>query len=123
MSRLDRAVRRVRQQHLDPDEGLLASACGLEVDGRRHRVVVVTDRRVVVAWRRGDTPDLLAMTATGTYDRATGHLELADEDVTVALRDVDQHEAERVVRVLGRRHHRPLPERIGAGSHIRIVAG
>ena len=122
MSRLDRAVRRVRQ-HLDRDEGLLASAWGLEVDGRRHRVVVVTDRRVVVGWRRGAPPDTLSMTTTGHYDRGTATLELADGDRVVTLRDVDRTEAERIVEVLGRRHAQPLPDRLGAGNHIRIVAG
>lgn len=122
MSRLDRAVRRVRQ-HLDRDEGLLASAAGVEDDGRRLRVVVVTDRRVVVGWRRGAPPDMLGMTTTGTYDRTEGRLELVDGDQVVALRQVDRHEAERVLRVLGRRHARPLPERLGPGHHIRIVAG
>lgn len=121
MSRLDRAVRRVRQ-HLEADEGLLASAFGLEAEGRRHRVVVVTDRRVVVGWRRGAVPDVLGMTTTGTYDRAEGRLELTDGDHVVVLREVDRPEAERVLRVLGRRHDRPLPERLGDGSHIRIVA-
>lgn len=122
MSRLDRAVHRIRQ-HLDRDEGLLASAMGLELEGRRHRVVVVTDRRVVVGWRRGTPPDVLSMTTTGTYHREEGRLELVDGDQVVVLRDVDRHEAERVVGVLGRRHRRPLPDRLGDGNHIRIVAG
>lgn len=121
MSRLDRAVRRVRQ-HLDRDEGLLASAWGVEPDGRRHRVVVVTDRRVVVGWGRGTPPDTLSMTTTGHYDRTEGSLELTDGDRVVTLREVDRHQAERIVEVLGRRHAQPLPERLGAGNHIRIVA-
>ena len=121
MSRLDRAVRRVRQ-HLDRDEGLLACAAGVEDDGRRHRVVVVTDRRVVVGWRRGTPPDVLSMTTTGTYHRAEGRLELVDGDQVVVVQQVDRQEAERVLEVLGRRHDRPLPERLGPGHNIRIVA-
>lgn len=121
MSRLDRAMRRVRQ-HLDRDEGLLASAEGVEDEGRRHRVVVVTDRRVVVGWRRGAPPDVLSMTTTGTYDRSDERLELVDGDRVVVLRQVDRHQADQVLRVLGRRHARPLPERLGPGNNIRIVA-
>ena len=122
MSRLDRAVRRIRQ-HLDRDEGLLACAGGIEDDGRRHRVVVVTDRRVVVGWQRGTPPDVLSMTTRGTYDRTEERLELVDGDQVVVLQQVGREEAERVVEVLGRRHDRPLPERLGPGHHIRIVAG
>lgn len=122
MSRIDRAVRRTRQ-HLDRDEGLLASAWGREVDGRRHRVVLVTDRRVVVGWRRPAPPDELSMTTSATYHASEGRLELADGDHVVELRDVEPDEGRRVARLTDRRYAQPLSERIGSGNHVRIVGG
>ena len=120
MSRVDRAVRRVRQQ-LDQHEYLLASAWGVEVDGRRARVVVVTDRRVVVGWRRPSPPDVLSATATAVYDRAEGRLTLLDGDATVRLRDVDPREGRQVVALLDRAHERPLAERLGDAFHVRVL--
>lgn len=122
MGRVDRAVRRARQ-HLDRDEALLASAWGVEADGRRARVVVVTDRRVVVGWQRPATPDVLAATATATFDRRGGILELQDGDTVVRLRDVDPREGQQVVGLLERRPDRPLSERIGSPFHVRVISG
>lgn len=120
MSRVDRAVRRVRQ-HLDGTEALVASAWGVEADGRRARVVVVTDRRVLVGWRRPAAPDVLAPTAQTSWDPREGLLTLEDGDVTVRLRDVDRREGQQVVDLLGHRAARPLAERIGDAFHVRVL--
>lgn len=120
MGRVDRAVRRARQ-HLDVDEVLLVSAWGVEADGRRARVVIVTDRRVVVGWRRPSPPDVLAASATATFDRRQRLLELHDDDTVVRLRDVDAREGQQVVALLHRRHDRPLAERIGSPFHVRVL--
>ena len=120
MSRVDRAVRRVRQ-HLDRDEYLQVSAWGVEADGRRARVVVVTDRRVLVGWRRPAPPDELSSRTRASFDRAQGQLTLVDGDTTVCLRDVDAREGRQVVALLDRTHALPLAERIGAPHHVRVL--
>ena len=122
MSRVDRAVRRTRQ-HLDQDEALLATAWGFEDEGRRARVVVVTDRRVVVGWRRPAPPDVLAAATTATFDATTRSLSLTDGAGTVRLRDVDPQDAQQVVALLHHRPDRPLAERLGSPNHVRIVEG
>lgn len=120
MSRVDRAVRRVRQ-HMEADEVLLGSAWGMEPDGRRARVVVVTDRRVVVGWRRPSQPEVLTTSTTATYERPGGHLTLVDGDTVVRLQGVDPREGRQVVELLDRRSDRPLVERLGDPFHVRIV--
>lgn len=122
MSRVDRAVRRVRE-HLDGTEALVGSAWGIEADGRRARVVVVTDRRVLVGWRRPAAPDVLAPTARASWDPREGLLTLDDGEVTVRLRDVDRREGQQVVDLLRHRAARPLAERIGDGFHVRVLGG
>lgn len=122
MSRVDRAVRRVRQ-HLDDNEALLVSAWGIEAEGRRHRVVVVTDQRVLVAWRRPGPPESLSATTSATYDRLDGLLVLTDGDTVVRLRAVEPREGRQVVQLLDRRHDRPLIERIGSPFHVRVIPG
>lgn len=122
MSRIDRAVRRARQ-HLDGSETLLVSAWGIEADGRRHRVVVVTEQRVVVAWRRPGPPEILSASTTATYDRLDGLLTLTDGDSVVRLRAVEPREGRQVVQLLDRRHDRPLAERLGSPFHVRVIPG
>ena len=122
MGRVDRAVRRARQ-HLERDEVLLVSAWGVEAEGRRARVVVVTDQRVVVGWRRPGQPDVLSPSTTATFDRRERRLTLVDGDTTVALRDVDPREGQQVVGLLDRRHDRPLAERLGSPFHVRVLPG
>lgn len=123
MSRVDRAVRRARG-HLHPDEALLVTAWGIEADGRRHRVVVVTDQRVLVAWRRPGPPDILAVTGvSATYDRLEGRLTLTEGDTVVRLRNVDPREGRQVVQLLDRRQARPLAERLGEPFHVRVIPG
>lgn len=120
MSRVDRAVRRARQ-HLDRHEVLLVSAWGVEAEGRRARVVVVTDQRVIVGWRRPTAPDILSQATTATFERTGGLLTLTDGDVQLRLRDVDPREGQQVVALLDRQHDRPLAERIGDPFHVRIL--
>lgn len=122
MSRIDRAVRRARR-HLDGDEALLVSAWGVEAEGRRHRVVVVTDQRVIVAWRRSIPPDVLSPSTVATYDRPNGLLTLTDGDTVVRLCAVEPREGRQVVALLDRRHDRPLAERLGSPFHVRVIPG
>lgn len=55
MGLLGRIVRRVRPQ-LSPDEGLLASVLGRELDGRRRVAIIATDRRLLLAALRPEPP-------------------------------------------------------------------
>lgn len=120
MSSVDRAVRRVRQ-HLDGGETLLVSAWGIEADGRRRRVVVVTDQRVLVAWRRPGPPEVLSVSTSATYDPREGMLVLTDGDTVVRLRAVEPREGRQVVQLLDRGHQRPLAERLGSPFHVRVI--
>lgn len=122
MSSIDRAVRRARQ-HLDDTETLLVSAWGIEAEGRRRRVVVVTEQRVLVAWRRPGSPEVLSASTSATYDRRDGLLVLTDGDTVVRLRAVEPREGRQVVQLLDRRHERPLAERIGSPFHVRVIPG
>lgn len=121
MSRVDRAVRRAHR-HLEEAEALLASAAGLEADGRRRRAVVVSDRRVVVTWTRGGPPDSIPLPGClATFDPNGSLLTLGDDDVQVTLRDVDPTDARQVVDLVTHWRARPLAERIGAPFHVRIL--
>lgn len=122
MSSVDRAVRRTRQ-HLDDTETLLVSAWGIEAEGRRRRVVVVTEQRVLVAWRRPGSPEVLSASTSATYDRRDGLLVLTDGDTVVRLRAVEPREGRQVVQLLDRRHERPLAERLGSPFHVRVIPG
>lgn len=118
MSRVDQLVRRARR-HLDGGEALLASAVGVEDGGRRRRVVLVTDRRVVVAWTRPSPPVLLPHGCQAQYEH--DRLVLTTDDVEVAVTAVDPRDARQVIALLSQRRGQPLSERIGPAFHVRII--
>ena len=108
MSRLDRAVHELRDQFA-PQEVPVVSLLGREAEGRRRRLVVLTDHRLLVAGRRTEpvvvlSPDL----CTISYDDATGRLRLEDPDQTVVLREVAPLPA-RLLRDLLRWRHATTP--------------
>jgi hypothetical protein len=118
MSRVDHLVRRARR-HLDGGEALLASAMGVEDGGRRRRVVLVTDRRVIVAWTRPSPPDVLPHSCRARYE--LDRLVLTTDDDEVALTAVDPDDARQIVALLSQRHRQPLRERIGPAFHVRVI--
>jgi len=122
MSRIDRAVQRVRH-HLAADEVLLACAVGLEVDGRRQQVLLLTDKRALQVGLRGDVPDELPVEGAGArFDEVGAILTITGDGGNLELRGVEPGAAERIAQLLGR--HR---SRLRAGAtqdlhHIRIVS-
>ena len=89
MSRLDRALHDVRH-HLAAGEVPVVSVLGREVDGRRRRLVVLTEHRLLVAGRR--TEALVAFcpdACTVAYDPVGAVLTITDASTTLSLRDVD----------------------------------
>jgi len=119
MSRVDQLVRRARR-HLDGGEALLASAVGIEDGGRRRRIVLVTDRRVVVAWSRPAPPVVLPAGCSARYDH--DRLVLAAKDVEVVVTAVDPADARQIVGLLAQRHGQPLSERMGPAFHVRVIS-
>jgi hypothetical protein len=97
-----RAMRGV-QPHLADDEGIVATALGLEADGRRRRVAILTDRRLLVAALRGGAPRELDADATvGRFDPDGDLLTFSGED-EVILRRVDPRAGRHLLRLLASR--------------------
>jgi hypothetical protein len=122
MGRDDRGVHRARRW-LEAGELVLASASGREPDGRRRRIVLLTERRIVVAWHRGGPAVELGYAATaGRYER-DGRLVLVAGGEEHVLREVDAHVARTIVSLITTR--RSLAERAPVESHpvLRIVGG
>jgi hypothetical protein len=119
MSRVDQLVRRARR-HLDGGEALLASAVGVEHEGRRRRVVLVTDRRVIVAWTRPSPPVVLPHSCRARHEH--DRLILTSDDVDITLDAIDPQDARQVVALLSRRHGQPLSDRMGPAFHVRIIS-
>lgn len=101
MSRDDRSVRRARR-FMEPEEALVASAVGYEHDGRRRRVVLLTDRRVLITDPRAEHPlELGLTTASAAYEPDGGLLELhQDGRPHTVLRDVEAAAATQIVALL-----------------------
>lgn len=121
MTRADRAVRRASSQLAD-GESLVASAAGIEADGRRRAAVLVTDRRVLVVWLRGAAPEELSLEdATARRSDPGDLLTVAGPGLEVALRAVERSAADQVVAVL--EEHRPRAEAPYAEKvpHVRIL--
>jgi hypothetical protein len=96
---------------LQGDEVLVASVAGIEADGRRRRMIVVTDRRIRVGGFRGDAPLELSLTgATCSYDRNGALLTLRQGEDEVMLRGVDEIPARALVELLA--NHRPRPSHV-----------
>ena len=99
-----RGARRV-QHLLDDFEAIVTSLTGVEVDGRRRRVVLLTDHRLLVGWLRDQPPlQLDPDTVRGSYDPSGGVLTLADDTSEVALRSVDVVAARSLLDLLGQRY-------------------
>lgn len=118
MDRADRGVRRARR-HLSDGEVVLASATGLEGDGRRRRVVVVTDRRVLVTPMRGDASVEFPLDgSTCRYQRAGGRLTLGSDEHDLVVREVDELASRTIVELLAAR-----ATRRSAQDAVRISRG
>lgn len=109
MNRIDRAVARALA-HLRDGEVLVTSTVGYEDEGRRRQVVLVTDRRVVVAGSRSEpSVDLVLAGTTATYDPQGGRLLLERAgEVRAVVRAVEATAARQVVSVLD--DHRTMPD-------------
>jgi hypothetical protein len=120
MSWSDRAVRRARQ-HLADDEGIVATALGIEADGRRRQLVLLTDRRLVIAGLRSAPPRTMDPDGVrGDFDPTGELLTLHDGDDEVVLRGVDRGTAQRLLALLQQRHRTSSPAADAPGT-VRIV--
>lgn len=121
MSRTDRAVYRALR-HLAPDETLLTSAVGVENDGRRRQIVLVSNRRVIVAGLRHEPKVASTLTATSaTFEPAGARLILErDEKTQAVVRNIEPAAARQIVALLA--EHRRLPEDATAPrvQHVHI---
>ncbi len=106
----DRNVPRVRR-HLKDGEVLVSSVAGVEADGRRRRLVVVTDRRICISWFRGGPPVEFGLEgAEAEFDPTGRLLTVRQGDEEVMLRDVDEMAARALVELLScYRHRSPRP--------------
>jgi hypothetical protein len=121
VSRSDRAVRRARR-HLADGEGIVATALGIEADGRRRHVVLLTDRRLLVSNLRTDPPVQLDPDGTrGEFDPTGDLLTLRDDDRELVLRGVEPVSARQLLGLLGQRRpgHRLGEDEPG---NVRIVS-
>jgi hypothetical protein len=120
MSWSDRAVRRARQ-HLADDEGIVATALGIEADGRRRQLVLLTDRRLVIAGLRSTPPRTMDPDAAqGAFDPTGDLLTLQDGEDEVVLRGVDRAAAQRLLVLLEQRRPGSSPASETPGT-VRIV--
>lgn len=121
MRRDDRLVVRA-SRHLDTDETLLASAVGRELGGRRGRVVLVTSRRIIVAWSRPAHPEILSLVECKAEFEVMGRvLTLFDGQQVVSVRDVDPSDAGILVDCVEHHDVAPVRERLGEPSRVQIV--
>jgi hypothetical protein len=119
VSRSDRAIRRARR-HLADGEGIVATAFGIEADGRRRHLVLLTDRRLLVANLRTDAPrELDPDGTTGEFDPTGDLLTLRDSAQEVVLRGVAPVAARQLIAQLGQRRPRPADD--GTPGTVRIV--
>lgn len=120
MTRTDRAVRRA-SHHLVTNEALIASAFGLEVDGRRRQVLLLTDRRVLLVGFRGERPiELSREDCAAEYDTVGRVLTVRQGDGEIQIRDVAGDVAARLITLL-RRHRSTLGGRTSHLGHVRLL--
>lgn len=119
MVRITGCMRRV-ERHLEAEETVFASLGGREADGRRRCVVVLTDRRVLIAWLRGGPPEELPLSGSTVcrYEQPGSLLTLRQGDHEVLLRDVEEGAARVLMQLL--RHRRP-PKPNGPSSIVNGV--
>jgi hypothetical protein len=116
----NRAVRRA-SHHLATYEALITSAIGLEADGRRRQVVLLTDRRVLLVGFRGEEPVALSREGCiAEYDTIGGLLSIRQGGRRIQIRDVDADVAARLMTLL-RRHRSTLTRRPSGYQHVHIV--
>ena len=111
MSRLDRAMHEART-HFTVDEVPVVCVLGREAEGRRHRLVVLTDRRLLVVGR--GTEPLIEMSADLTrpvYAVSDQTLHLEDPVRTVVIREVEAGPAALLADLLRWRRGAPTPPR------------
>jgi hypothetical protein len=121
MSRTDRVLRRT-SHHLAAEEVLLGTAVGLEVDGRRRQVLLLTDQRVLRVGLRSEAPDELQLPGSrAAFDEVGGILTVSNAAGRLELRGVERAAAERIELLLGW-HRSRLRSRATEGlRHVRIV--
>jgi hypothetical protein len=120
LSWADRAVRRARP-HLGDDEGIVAMALGIEADGRRRQLVLLTDRRLLVVGLRSDPPTPLDPDGTrGSFDPTGDLLTLRDGEDELLLRDVDPAAGRRLLALLDQRRS-PRNAETDLHPTVRIV--
>lgn len=118
MARVDRLMRRVAAE-LEPDEAIVASCLGVEADGRRRRLVVLTDRRLFVAWARGGAHTFLVREQAGcTFEEDGGRLTLGDAEHEVVLRGVSQMSGRTMAQLISPPGH----ESEGLDRVLRVIA-
>ncbi|HSK24187.1 MAG TPA: hypothetical protein VK906_13460 [Egicoccus sp.] len=111
MSRLDRAMHEARTRFA-VDEVPVVCLLGREAEGRRHRLVVLTDHRLLVVGR--GTEPLIELSADLTrpvYDAADRTLRLEDPTQTVVIREVEAGPAALLADLVRWRHGAPPPPR------------
>ncbi len=122
MSRRERVIARATK-HLAEGEVIIASAAGLEADGRRHLAVLVTDKRVLVSGARPDEPIVLGLDGSTASRHEPGRLltmHAGSDEIT--LRDVDPSDAGQIVDVLENRRPRTEAAFAAKVPHVRILA-
>jgi hypothetical protein len=105
MSWADGVVRRASRKLAD-GETLIVSIPAFEADGRRRRIVLVTDRRVLVVGLRKEPTLDFPLSAACSYDRTGGLLTFTTGGDEVAIRDVDEIAGRSIVEFLGTRQVR-----------------
>lgn len=122
MTGTDRGVRRARQQLADT-EVVMASVTAIEAEGRRRRVVLVTDQRILVTGMRGDPATEFPLDgSTCTYHRVGGLLTLRAGDVESVVRDVDELAGRTIVELLAARTARFTAQEAVRDRRVRIDA-
>jgi hypothetical protein len=100
------------------DEVPVVCVMGREAEGRRRRLVLLTDRRILVLGRRAEAPVVVgADVVRADHDRMRGTLRLTSDGVEVGLRDVDPAAATLLVDHLRHRH----TGRPGATGSLRLL--
>lgn len=122
MSRTDRAVQRALR-NLVQGETLIASAVGYENEGRRRQIVLLTDRRVVVAGLRDDSPvvEFAPAVTAATFDPYGARLIFRqDKQPELVVRDVEMAAARQIVTLLEDRRVLPDSALAPRVRHVQI---
>lgn len=120
MGSTDRAVRRA-SRHLGAQEALVASAVGREVDGRRCQVVLLTDRRIIVAGLRSEPPSELDLgVCVASFDAVGGLLSIVQGDQEMMVRQIEPGAAGRIITHLATRRRQRAADPTSMG-HVRVL--